>query len=117
MKHLIWLLIIFPFICNAQIITWDEKKEFSSIGDQVELLEDQSGQLTFKDVSSKAIEEQFKPSDSKILSLGYTDSYFWLRLTIHNQTKENAILELAQAGIPSADYYYQEDSIRIHHTA
>ncbi len=107
MKNLLLLLILFPAILNAQEIVWDHHVDKMSIGDKIEILEDATGSLSYAQVSSLEYQDQFKPSDNPILSLGYTDSFFWLRFIIDNQSSENVWLELAQAGIPIADLYYQ----------
>lgn len=116
MKTLILLLLVLPLLSKAQSITWSENNGLLSIGDRIELLEDKDGILSFEDVSSEKFRNSFSPSNSKILSLGYTDSYFWLRFDINNQSKEDILLELAQAGIPSADFYYRIDTSLIMHT-
>ncbi|WP_430817255.1 sensor histidine kinase [Carboxylicivirga sp. RSCT41] len=106
---------LLPETSYSTDIYWDESFEKLSIGNKVDLLEDASGSISYLDITSGKYDQLFKPSDKINLSLGYTDSYYWLRFTIDNQSRYMAFLELAQAGLPVADLYYQDDNNVIQH--
>jgi len=113
---LILFFLFIPTLSFGQNIIWSGDSNKMAIGDQVEILEDTSGTLSFEDVQSDNFHNQFKQSDNLILSLGYSDSFFWLRFTVNNQSNNNIILELAQAGLPVSDLYYQVNDSLVKHT-
>jgi len=75
------------------------------IGNKVQVLEDPTGKLSFAEVSSPAWQNKFTPSKSINLTLGYTESVFWVKFTFENDMPENLVLEIAQAGLPDCDFY------------
>lgn len=114
-KFIILFLYIFLFPANSfsTDIVWKDTWDKQSIGNKVAILEDESGHITFLDIVSGKYDKQFKPSEKIILSLGYTNSFFWLRFTIDNQSTNMLFLELAQAGLPIAELYYHDDSLGV----
>lgn len=112
MKKLLFTFSLFfsCFIAQAQSIIWHEKIDELDIGKALEILEDKTSEITFNQVNSPELSAQFKKSEQTILSLGFTESTFWLRFTLDNQTKEPAILELSQACLPYADLYYVNET-------
>lgn len=113
MKQLTLLLLFIPTILMGQDVIWNNDLNSISVGDKVSIYEDREGHLNFEEVRS--FKKEFTLSESNILSLGYTDSYFWLRINIHNNTSSNAILELAQAGLPDVEYYYVSNDTLVSH--
>ncbi|MCG8579923.1 MAG: sensor histidine kinase, partial [Bacteroidales bacterium] len=69
----------------------------------------------YADIASGSYDEQFVPSEKVNLSLGYTNSYFWLRFTVDNQSSYIAFLELAQTGLPIADLYFHDNDNKVQH--
>ena len=114
MKRIFIFLLFLPAIANAQTIVWSDKDSFAEIGNKLETLEDETGKLTFAQITSPQYQDKFKASENINLSLGYTQSFFWLRFTIDNQTSNNLILEVAQAGLPITDLFYQNDNGPVH---
>src|SRR5258708_4242793 len=116
MKEFFICLLLLPALSYAQTIVWDNKNSFMDIGNKLDVLEDETGALTFEQVRSPEYKNKFRASNTINLSLGYTESFFWLRFTIDNQTGNNLILEVAQAGLPITDLYYETDSSIVAHT-
>jgi len=114
-KLLIYLSFLIPAFASGQTIIWNNSSEKMAIGDQVAILEDATGTLSFKDVHSGKYSKLFKQSESPNINLGYSDSYFWLRFTINNLTNNTVVIELAQAGLPKADLYYITSDSIINH--
>src|SRR5260221_7110536 len=114
MKELFICVFLLPTLSYAQTIVWDEKNSFMEIGNKLDVLEDETGTLSFEQVKSSAYQNKFRASNNINLSLGYTESFFWLRFTIDNQTGNNLILEVAQAGLPTTDLFYQTDNWLVH---
>lgn len=93
---------------SAQNIIWDDKFDKIEIGDKVSILEDENQNFTIEQVSSPSFASKFRPSTQVNLSLGYTESHFWLRFVLENNSKENLILELSQAGLPITNFYVKD---------
>jgi len=110
LNYLVLLLLLVPFVSNAQTIEWNGNAKSLSIGNKLDILEDATKELSYDQIVTSQYQQKFKPSNSQILSLGYTESIFWLRFTINNTTNEEVMLELAQAGLHIADLYYSTNN-------
>jgi len=77
------------------------------LGLYLELLEDPGGELTIEDVTSPEYDTRFSPSQDKVPNFGYTDSVYWVRLNLRNDSPaiERWLLELAYANMHFVDLY------------
>jgi len=84
----------------------DEVSE-DALGLHLDILEDSSGELNFKAVSSAAYDAQFIPSLVAVPYYGFTDSVYWVRVTLDNQTQqaEEWLMELGFSNIQYVDLY------------
>lgn len=75
------------------------------IGNYLEYLEDESGQLSIADIVDGGW--AFKPNQSDIISFGSSHSAFWLRFSIRNETTEyqNRIIEFDDPLIDKLELY------------
>lgn len=55
---------------------------------KVELLEDPSGDLSITDVSGAGFAARFRAADAKAMNVGFTESVWWVRLTLSNPQHE-----------------------------
>jgi two-component system, sensor histidine kinase LadS len=117
MRIILTFLLFLPVFSFGQHIIWDEKDSFQEIGDKVELLEDTTGKLTYDQVQLPEFNSKFIVSDKINLSLGYTESFFWIRFVVDNSSENEIVLEVAQAGLPIADLYYKNDNSKVKHVA
>ena len=69
------------------LILTDAQGEYP-LGLHMDILEDPSGKLTIEDVSSPAFDSQFTPSQVEVPVYGYTDSVYWVRMHLDNQTRQ-----------------------------
>jgi signal transduction histidine kinase len=80
-----------------------------SIGQNVEILEDQNGTMTFEQVR---LSDQFVPNKEQTPNFGLSNSAFWLRVTLRNQTDDpNIFFELANARIDFCTIYNEENGV------
>jgi PAS domain S-box-containing protein len=56
------------------------------LGRRLDILEDPGGQLTIEQVASPEYERQFMPSQSETPNFGYTDSAYWVRFRLRNES-------------------------------
>jgi PAS domain-containing protein len=77
------------------------------LGLHLEILEDPSGELTITDVSSPAYDSQFIPSQDPVPNYGYTDSIYWVRINLDNETRQTNewLLEVGFANTQYVDLY------------
>jgi diguanylate cyclase (GGDEF)-like protein len=61
-----------------------ERVEIDFFSAHVQLLEDSAGELTIQDVSSAPFAERFAPASAATANVGFTDSVWWVRFTLHN---------------------------------
>ena len=73
----------------------------------MELLEDPGGELTIDQVSSPEFVSQFTPSQVAVPNYGFTDSVYWVRLSLDNQTPnvDEWIIEVDFSNTQYVDLY------------
>jgi signal transduction histidine kinase len=84
----------------------DEQQEYP-LGLHLEILEDASGELTIDEVSSPEFDSQFTPSQAEVPNYGFTDSAYWVRFRLDNETSQAAerLLEVGFANMHFVDLY------------
>lgn len=87
-------LVCLPLASSAaptDTIILSDKKEISLVTyGGYEIFEDPTGQLTFNQVKS----EKFKPNAFEVPNLGLSESTFWLRFNLINETRDRSIIIL-----------------------
>ena len=88
------------------LILSDDKQEYP-LGLYLDILEDPSGELTIEDVSSPEFDSQFVPSQVTVSNYGFTDSVYWVRFRLENQTRQTNewLLEQGFANTQFIDLY------------
>lgn len=91
---------------NSTLILTAAQSEYP-LGPYLEYLEDPAHTLTFEMVSAPAFAERFVPNNSDILSLGYTNSSYWLRVRVRNEVPATLewCLALHDARVGLVDVY------------
>jgi len=93
------------FHLKAENIIFNNENDLLNIGDHIEIYEDQTNSLSFKEVILK----EFTPSKSPVPNLGISKSNFWIKIPITNKTEnEHLILELSLAIIDYVELYYYD---------
>jgi hypothetical protein len=89
-----------PLILN------DEQDKYS-LGPYLELLEEPGGELTIEEVSSPEFASRFTPNQVEVPNFGFTNSAYWVRLNLHNETfsKVDWLLEQGFANMQFADLF------------
>ena len=103
----LYFLFLFSF-SNAQNIIWDGKNNSINIGKNIEILEDKNGSFTIEDVKSKKFRALFVHSKQTILHFGFTESIYWLRFSLENNSNKDLSLEIAHAFLPTTNLYYYD---------
>ena len=88
------------------LILTDEQGKYL-LGLHLELLEDPSGKLSIEDVSSQAIYLRFTPSKVAVPNYGFTNSAYWVRIRLDNETQQTNewLLELGYPHMHYVDLY------------
>jgi PAS domain S-box-containing protein len=91
------------------LILTDDQGEYP-LGLHMEILEDPTGKLTIQDVSSAAYADRFVLSESVSPNFGFTNSAYWVRFRLHNesQSTHNWPLEVNFANMQYVDLYLPE---------
>ena len=84
----------------------DEQDRFL-LGRHLEILEDPGGELTIDDVTSPEFETRFVPSQVDVPIFGFTESAYWVRLPLRNESRltDRWLLELGFANMQYVDLY------------
>ncbi len=88
------------------LILTDQQDEYP-LGLNLEILEDPTGELTIEDVTSPEFAPRFVPSQVPVPNYGFTDSVYWVRLHLDNQTQQTNewLLEQGFANTHYIDLY------------
>ena len=79
---------------SSRTLTLVEGREEYPLGDQVEILEDPSRQLTINDVASPAWNSAFVASHDELPTPGFTRSAIWVRFRVRNNTSQTSEWDL-----------------------
>lgn len=101
-------MVFFSIFSYSQHIVWEGTQESINIGQNIFVLEDAEGKLAIEDVSADSIAQQFVLSQNQVLNFGFTNSFFWLRFSLENNTTESLLLELEQAFLPNVELYLKD---------
>ena len=63
-------------------------------GEHLEILEDKDKNLTIYDIISKNYQNRFQRNEQKVVNLGYTNSAYWIRFTLENNSGDEKMLLL-----------------------
>ena len=90
----------------APLVLSDNQAKYQ-LGQHMEILQDPSGNLTIQDVSSPAYSDRFIPSQSNAPNYGYTNSTYWVRFRLRNesQSTDHFLLEVDFANMQYVDLY------------
>ena len=97
-------------IIGQNTIIIQSNKSPQLIGQNIEFLEDESGNLTIEDIVSFEYQTKFKKNNKSIFAHPATASNFWLKFTVENHTEDEIFLELNSIHIWHIDFY-ASDSI------
>ena len=64
-----------------------DAQEQYRLGPHVDILEDTEKRWTIEDVASPEFAHRFEPNAAETLRIGFTDSAFWIRVQIHNDSR------------------------------
>lgn len=112
-----WILVFFVLLnfifinpTDAKII-FDSETDKYNVHNNMEILEDTTGNLTIQDVKSMNYSDKFKKNSGGIPSYGYKSSVYWLKFEIENISEiENLILEFPYAPHDSIVVYEMKES-------
>ena len=90
---------------QTPVVLTDERREVP-LGRFMEVFEDEDKQWTIEQVSSPAFAGRFRPGRSDILNFGFTDSAYWLRFRLRNESSTAAWrLELSFANLNQVAFF------------
>ena len=105
---LLWLILGFISFANAQEpLTLSENKSDYHLGQYLQVLEDPTGQLNLKDVTSQRYENHFKTSQKDVLNYGFSKSAYWIHFSLKSDIVRRSpwVLELGFANAHYVDFY------------
>ncbi len=96
-------------IPSTALVILNEKQDVYPLGLFLEILEDPSGKLTIEEIASPGFDNKFVPGQNKVPNFGHTNSAYWVRFRIRNETgqSESYRLKLGFANMQHIDLYLQ----------
>ncbi|MBX7220691.1 MAG: response regulator [Blastocatellia bacterium] len=91
----------------ARIASLDETTAKYDLSPVIDILEDPLRTLTVEEVATPTWDSRFVPNRQPIPNLGFSNSAFWLRVTVQNLTlaRDEYVLELAFPRLTRVDFY------------
>jgi signal transduction histidine kinase len=92
---------------TPQPLVLTDQQEKYALGQHIAILEDPSNALTIEDVSSPVYGAKFSPSKVPVPNYGYTNSAYWIRFQLDNETSQTSewLLEQGFANTQYIDLY------------
>lgn len=99
--------------CQTIEVDYINKAKFK-LTDHLFIFEDTSSSLTIKDILNPSIQKCFEHSTNENITPGFTQSAFWLKFAIHNNTSktQDYLLELKYPIIKEV-FFYKTDAGKI----
>lgn len=90
----------------SPVVLTDEEGEYP-LGLHLETLEDPPGQLTIQEIASPEFEAKFVPSQWDVPNFGYTNSAYWVRVPLRNESSRSDewLLEVGFANMHYVDLH------------
>ena len=107
-SFLLWLVLGFISSVYAQKpLTLNENKSEYNLGHYLQVLEDPTGKLNLKDVTSQRYDNLFVSSQEEVLNYGFSESAYWVRFSMKSETVKRSpwVLELGFANAHYVDFF------------
>jgi two-component system, sensor histidine kinase LadS len=98
------LLIGVPAAANEAVVVNDNTRSVK-LGKYLYILEDKEKKLKIEDITDKKYSEQFQKSVHDVPYFGFTDSAYWVRLSVRSELTTNASM-LIELAYPLMDHIY-----------
>ncbi len=94
-------------IARAESLTLVDSISHYKLGHYLEYFEDKTAQLTINDVRSPAYDDSFIANNVDTLNIGYTQSAYWVRFNLTDQSSPNSqwLLYIAYSLLDHIDIY------------
>ena len=103
--HYIFLccLLLMPSLASA--LVFDENTRSLPLGKAMWVFEDVRGDASIEDITSPALQANFRQHDKAVLNAGYSRSVFWLRLDLEYRPQHSAAMQpwLLELAYPPLD--------------
>ena len=116
---LLWLTIALPWsipaVAAGAVVKLSDPVALSSVGHQIDLIEDSEGHLSIEQIKSGDLDYQWISNETDTPNFGYTDSTFWYRLKLVNNTGEDTrrILAIGYPLLDVIDFYLVDEQNQI----
>lgn len=118
MRH--WLILLLLLLSPlAGAVTFDEHSDRLPLGHEIDVFEDVRGSADINDITSAALDANFRRQQRDVLNAGYSRSVFWLRLDLDYRPLASTdpahwLLELAYPPLDRLDLYLPGNDGKYH---
>ncbi|MCG8313959.1 MAG: EAL domain-containing protein, partial [Pseudomonadales bacterium] len=108
---MIFLLVALPTQASEPVLLSAAGK-FQHLGFNIDLAEDPEGTYKIDNFLNGELNYNWIKNNSRVPNFGYTDSVFWYRVTIHNDTdlQLKRILNIAYPLLDEIEFYYADEN-------
>ncbi|MCG8673541.1 MAG: EAL domain-containing protein [Pseudomonadales bacterium] len=102
----------FSSASNNSTVQLSSTASMLHLGGFIDLVEDTQANYTFKNIASGDLDYQWIHNDVKTPNFGYTDSVFWYRVIIENDTPKDVkkILSVSYPLLDNIDFYFTDQN-------
>jgi hypothetical protein len=103
------------FQLSGEIISVSENQSQERIGKYLSSLEDSNIEYTSEEIVDGKKENNFKPINDSIPNFGFTNSQFWLKIDLHNDSKvdDDYLIEVEFAGLDEVELLFKDKQNKI----
>ena len=107
----ILLLIFTPVLYAVEPIIVKDQQKSKLVGMNMEILQDDTGELTIEDILSKGYDKKFKPAGNPAPNFGFTNDAYWGRFKVrfYNKSRAPFLLQFNFANLNYVDIYQISD--------
>ncbi len=87
------------------VVQVDPGDEMTSLARDAFFLEDTGGQLTLAQVQEAGPAQRFRPVAAQMINFGITESAFWIRSRLRNNTGEKLLIEVGNNALSQIEVY------------
>ncbi len=112
--RILFFLCLYLLAGLANAVQFDEQLRSLPLGQHMDVFEDVRGDAEIDDITSPALDSNFRRHEKPVLNAGYSHSVFWLRIDLDYQShgrsdQQNWLLELAYPPLDRLDLFLPDD--------
>ncbi len=106
--RVIFLILLSLKLNSESVIEFKNTEKLETIGKSIYFLEDPESKLTIADLQKFELQEKFQLYDSEVFTAQATNSKYWFKINVKNETTEDLWLEIGSLNAWYVDFYTED---------